>query len=181
MLSLFRYFKEPLFLRFREPDMIFFPFHCLVPPFELGLLYNDPFRIYKLLGKTAVSFSTERTTPQIINELVEGRPVIVSGRFPGFPTRKTQPLGHVVCLVGCEWQQDNAKNPVAGPDFFIIDDPYGDTLNDWKGSGNDIRLDAETFYNWMRPEKDRGIKWGHFLKSPKDAEDWVPPPKRGLA
>jgi hypothetical protein len=66
---------------------------------------------------------------------------------------------------------------VANPDFYIIDDPYGNTLNDWKGSGNDIRLDAETFYNWMKPEKDHGVKWGHFLKTPQDAVDWVPSKK----
>jgi hypothetical protein len=123
------------------------------------------------LGKTAVSFSTDRTIPRIVNEVVEDRPVIMSGQFPGFPTRRAQPLGHVVCLVGCEWQPANAENPVAAPDFFIIDDPYGDTLNDWKGSGNDIRLDAETFYNWMKPEKDRGVKWGHFLKIPAEAKE----------
>jgi hypothetical protein len=124
------------------------------------------------LGKTAVSFSTKRTLPMIVNEIMDGRPVVVSGQFPGFPTRRAQPLGHVVCLAGCEWLPANSENPVAGPDFFIIDDPYGNTLNDWRGSGNDIRLDAETFYNWMKPEEDRGIKWGHFLKFPRDAADW---------
>jgi hypothetical protein len=130
------------------------------------------------LGKTAVSFSTKRTIPQIINEIIEYRPIIISGQFPGFPTRRSQPLGHVVCLVGCEWQPANAGNPCASPDFFIIDDPYGDTLNDWKGSGNDIRLDAEVFCNWMKPEKDRGIKWGHFLKTPGDAVDYVASSKK---
>jgi hypothetical protein len=132
------------------------------------------------LGKVAVSFSTKRMMPQIVNEVVKGRPVVMSGQFPGFPTRRTQPLGHVVCLVGCKWQPANAENPVASPDFFIIDDPYGDTLNDWKGSGNDIRLDAETFYNWMKPERDKGIKWGHFLKLPDEAVDWAPPSKKGF-
>jgi hypothetical protein len=123
----------------------------------------------KWLGKKAVSFSTGRTVTQIINEIVEGRPVVVSGQFPGFPTQRTKPLGHVVCLVGCEWLPANAENPVASPDFYIIDDPYGNTLNDWKGSGNDIRLDAGTFYNWMKPEKNLSVKWGHFLKFPNDA------------
>jgi hypothetical protein len=125
------------------------------------------------LGKAAVSFSTQRMLSQIVNELVEGRPVIMSGQFPGFPTRRIKPLGHVVCLAGCEWQPAHAENPVANPDFFIIDDPYGNTLNDWNGSGNDIKLDAETFYSWLKPEKNRGIKWGHFLKRPADAADWV--------
>jgi hypothetical protein len=132
------------------------------------------------LGKTAVSFSTKRTISQMVNEITDGRPVIVSGQFPGFPTKRTRPLGHVVCLVGCEWQPANAENPVAAPDFFIIDDPYGDTLNDWKGSGNDIRLDAGTFYDWMKPEKDRGVKWGHFINYPHDAADWDPPFKKGF-
>jgi hypothetical protein len=126
------------------------------------------------IGKIAVSFSTKRMMSQIINEIVEGRPVVMSGQFPGFPNRRVQPLGHIVCLVGCEWQPSNAENPVASPDFFIIDDPYGNTMNDWKGSGNDIRLDAGTFYDWMKPEKDQGIKWGHFLKCPHDAVDLVP-------
>jgi hypothetical protein len=133
------------------------------------------------LGKIAVSFSTKRMMSQIVNEIVEGRPVVMSGQFPGFPTRRIKPLGHIVCLVGCEWQPANAKNPVANPDFFIIDDPYGDTLNDWKGSGNDIRLDAGTFFNWMKPEKDQGVKWGHFLKLPNDAIDWIPPSKKRIA
>jgi hypothetical protein len=132
------------------------------------------------LGKTAASFSTKRTLSQIVNEIVEGRPVVMSGTFPGFPTRRNQPLGHIVCLVGCEWRPASAENPVDSPDFFIIDDPYGNSLNDWKGSGNDIKLDAETFYNWMKPAKDRGIKWGHFLKTPKDAADWTSPAKRGV-
>jgi hypothetical protein len=121
------------------------------------------------LGKTAVSFSTKRTLPQIINEIVKERPVIVSGQFPGFPTRRVQPLGHVVCLVGCEWLPANAKNPVAAPDFFIVDDPYGNTLNDWNGSGNDIRLNAVTFYDWIKPEKDKSTKWGHFIKRPAES------------
>jgi hypothetical protein len=131
------------------------------------------------LGKTAVSFSTRRMVSQIVNEVAEGRPVVISGQFPGFPTRRSHPLGHIVCLVGCEWQPASAENPVASPDYFVIDDPYGDTLNDWKGSGNDIRLDAGTFYNWLKPEKDQGIKWGHFLKAPGDADAWTPP-KKGL-
>jgi hypothetical protein len=54
-------------------------------------------------------------------------------------------------------------------------------LNDWKGSGNDIRLDAGTFYSWIKPEKDQGVKWGHFLKPPGDADDWDSPPKKNLA
>jgi hypothetical protein len=54
------------------------------------------------LGKAAVSFSTQRTLSQIVNEIVEGRPVIMSGQFPGFPTRRNKSLGHVICLVGCE-------------------------------------------------------------------------------
>jgi hypothetical protein len=132
------------------------------------------------LGKAAVSFSIKRTVSQIINEIVDGRPVIMSGQFPGSPTRRSQPMGHIVCLVGCEWQPANAENPVASSDFFIIDDPYGDTLNDWKGSGNDIRLAAGTFYSWMKPEKDQGVKWGHFLKFPSDAANWVPSSKKEL-
>jgi hypothetical protein len=129
------------------------------------------------LGKVAVSFSTQRTLPQIVNEVVNGYPVIMSGQFPGFPTRRNLPLGHVVCLVGCEWQPTHAENPVATPDFFIIDDPYGDTMNDWKGSGNDIKLDAQTFFNWLKPEKNESVKWGHFLKLPEDAVKWTPPSK----
>jgi hypothetical protein len=129
------------------------------------------------LGKLAASFSTQRLMSQVVNEIMNGRPVIMSGNFPGFPTRRNKPLGHIVCLVGCEWQPANAENLVSSPDFFIIDDPYGDTLNDWKGSGNDIRLTAEVFYRWMKPEMDHGIKWGHFLKSPEDAADWTPAQK----
>jgi hypothetical protein len=111
------------------------------------------------VGKTITKFSTAVPLETIITEVCNNRPVIMSGDFPGYPTKKPKPLGHIVCLVGAQW---NGMNSIIGhPDFFIVDDPYGNTLDDWKGSGNDIKIPYNLFIEWLKPLKDDKVKWGH--------------------
>jgi hypothetical protein len=112
------------------------------------------------MGRKVTDFSTCRKISDILAELLAGRPVVISGTFPGYPTKKPKPLGHIVCLVGAEWPGDDWIGP---PDSIMWDDPYGNTLCDWEGSGNDVKVDFKTFVNWIKPVGDPSIKWGHFF------------------
>ena len=113
------------------------------------------------MGKKVTTFSTNRSVVSILDELRNDRPVVMSGDFPGVPTKRATPLGHIVVLVGAIWpEKDFEKNPAS----VIIDDPYGNTLNDWKGSGNDIVLTWGMFVNWFKPVGADTVKWGHFFR-----------------
>jgi hypothetical protein len=112
------------------------------------------------MGREVTKFSTARKINDILAEILAGRPVVISGTFPGYPTKKSKPLGHIVCMVGAEWPGTDWIGP---PDSIIWDDPYGNTLQDWKGSGNDIKVDFEKFINWIKPVGNPVVKWGHFF------------------
>jgi hypothetical protein len=120
----------------------------------------------KWMGKQVTHFSTERSIGGIFEELAANRPVVLSGTFPGYPAlnvnRKTgepQLLGHIVCLVGAETTKDR-NTP---PGYVIWDDPYGDTLNNWRGTGNDIKISYSLFIEWIKPCGNTRYKWGHFF------------------
>lgn len=115
---------------------------------ELSKAMND------FCGSKVTKFSMTVTLATLVKELKEGRPVVISGDFPKSDGKT---LGHVVCLAGCIFNNDNKTNT---PDYWIIDDPYGDTMNDWKGSGNDVKLTHEDFMKYIK-EKGQGKKWGH--------------------
>lgn len=113
------------------------------------------------LGGNYVSFSTNLTIKDLIKELKNNKPVVISGTFPGYPTKRKEPLGHIVTLVGMRWNKDKDYESMKNPDSVIIDDPYGNTLNDWKGSGNDIELTFKQFNSWIKSTNDENKKWGH--------------------
>ena len=47
-----------------------------------------------------------------------------------------------------------------------IDDPYGNTLNDWQGSGNDIFLPWDYVVKNIKPLNSSSIKWAHVIERP---------------
>jgi hypothetical protein len=112
------------------------------------------------MGKQVTNFSMSRKISAILAEILAGRPVVISGTFPGFPTVREKPLGHIVCLVGAEWPGDTWIGP---PDTVLWDDPYGETLKNWQGNGNDVRIDFQKFIDWIKPVGDVSVKWGHFF------------------
>lgn len=112
------------------------------------------------MGLEITKFSTARKISGILAELLAGRPVVISGTFPGCPTKKEKPLGHIVCMVGAAWKGESWIGP---PNTIIWDDPYGNTLKDWQGSGNDIRVSYQQFVDWIKPVGDAAVKWGHFF------------------
>jgi hypothetical protein len=117
------------------------------------------------MGKRVTAFSTERSIAAIMRELRDRRPVVISGTFPGYPelnrnkkTGEAEPLRHIVCLVGYE-----GKNEHEAPASMVWDDPYGNTLENWKGSGNDVKVDYQLFTDWIKPCGNTLYKWGHFF------------------
>ena len=111
------------------------------------------------MNKRVTKFVTNKRIGEIFAELLDGRPVVISGAFPGFPTKRAKgPMGHIVCLVGAKWKGNDWIGP---PDYVYWDDPYGNTLNDWQGSGNDVQVDYQRFIDWIKPVGDSSVKWAH--------------------
>jgi hypothetical protein len=117
----------------------------------------------RFIGKDVDSFSVSVPIKDLINDLLADKPWVASGTFPGYPeinintkTNKPNPLGHIVCVAGLVYE----NNPYS-PSAVIIDDPYGNTMDNWKGSGNDIEIPWDLFVDWMKPVKDPSIFWAH--------------------
>ncbi|MDR1389183.1 MAG: C39 family peptidase [Treponema sp.] len=110
----------------------------------------------KFMGGSIDSFSVSAPLKELIDELLSGRPWVASGTFPGWPEPEKKPLGHIVCVVGMHYETNPYK-----PAAMIIDDPYGNTMNNWKGSGNDIVIPFEKFAAWFKPVNNGEIFWAH--------------------
>jgi hypothetical protein len=113
----------------------------------------------RFIGAEIDSFSLSAPFHDLIDLLLEGIPWVGSGTFPGFPKEEKKPLGHIVCVVGMIYETDPYS-----PAAMIIDDPYGDTMNNWQGSGNDVKIPIDLFVNWMKPLKNPDKFWAHIFK-----------------
>jgi hypothetical protein len=113
----------------------------------------------KFMGAEIDRFSTTVLFNNLIDDLLSGLPWVGSGTFPGYPKPAAKPLGHIVCIVGMVYEDDPHT-----PSAMIIDDPYGDTMNNWQGSGNDIQIPFDLFAAWMKPLKDPAVFWAHRFK-----------------
>jgi len=109
--------------------------------------------------KDAATFETGVTYKTMMEDLDKGLPLIVSGTLPGYPTKRKSPLGHLVVLVGYVKSEENDELPKE----WIIDDPYGNTMNDWLGSGNDVHVPHNLFKKWMK-DCDSDLKWAHRFR-----------------
>jgi len=119
----------------------------------------------KWMGRRVTDFSTERPIGSIFEELKKGKPVVLSGDFPFVNSKSVRvTLGHIVVLVGAEWDGDGTGNPKS----VIIDDPYGNTINNFQGSGNDVVLSWDQFVKWFKTVNSTKTKWGHFFKRPDE-------------
>ena len=116
--------------------------------FDLSVATN------KFVGKDVTKFTMSLSIQGLLDELKANRPVVISGNFPKSDGKY---LGHIVTLVGCTLDDDD--KPVS----WIIDDPYGNTLKDWKGSGNDITISNEYFMKHIK-NCGCGMKWAHTFK-----------------
>jgi hypothetical protein len=110
----------------------------------------------KFMGRPIDRFSTLCKFSDLAADLISGKPWVGSGTFLGHPVLGAKPLGHIVCVVGLVYEVD----PLF-PQEVIIDDPYGDTLHNWKGSGNDVHIPWDLFVAWMKPVGNPDIFWAH--------------------
>lgn len=123
--------------------------------------HYDLMRAYnQFIGREADFFSTAVPFRELVDELLAGRPWVGSGTFPGHPTVKKAPLGHIVCVVGINYEDDPYF-----PIEMIVDDPYGNTMNDWQGSGNDVLIPWDLFVKWMKPCGDPNVFWAHRFRT----------------
>ena len=116
----------------------------------------------RFMEKEIDFFSPSVPFRELVDELLSGKPWVGSGTFPGFPNPVKTPLGHIVCVVGLAYESDPYT-----PSSIIIDDPYGNTMNNWQGSGNDVTIPWDLFAKWMKPleEKTGSVFWAHRLKT----------------
>jgi len=112
----------------------------------------------RFVGCLADYFGTNVSLLQVLHDLQHGYPVVMSGTFPGYPVRMTAPYGHIVCVVGAEWSSEVL--PCGVPDYWIVDDPFGNTMDNWKGSGDDIAIPHALFNDWIKA-CGADSKWAH--------------------
>ena len=116
--------------------------------------------INRWVGYDADVFSTSVPLADVIKDLQKGLPVVMSGTFPGHPTPMLFPYNHIVCVVGAEWLE-KADMDSSPPVNWIVDDPFGSTMDNWRGSGNNILIPNELFNMWMKICGNTDSKWAH--------------------
>lgn len=145
------------------------------PPNEIHAVLAKACNLW--LGSEADTFKENARVEDIVNELIEGRSCVVSGRFP---TKNSGHLNHIVSLVGAEWQftssvtKQEAVSKIKAektlPTSFIIDDTYGfwnTNLGyyEYNKKGDDVLMSYQDFIDIMKPVKNSFVKYCHFLKS----------------
>lgn len=113
-----------------------------------------------MVGREIDNFRQDGSLALLIWELMEGRPVIMSGQFTA--------SGHFVTVVGCVSSQNKSDiqdvEDVNEHDIeeFIIDDPFGNYHSGYKNHhGNNIHFDRDKFD--MLTNLPRGKKWMHMM------------------
>lgn len=112
----------------------------------------------KWVGEKVTYFSTAVPMDNIIQDILDGKPIVMSGTFPGYPFKLAEPIGHIVSLVGLGWEDDSKSG---SPSIAIVDDPYGNTMDNWRGSGDDIEIPWNLFVEWLKPVNISSVKWAH--------------------
>jgi hypothetical protein len=109
------------------------------------------------IGTRISSFTMNAAIDDIIVDLEDGMPSVMSGTFP-YKNKdgSVKNIGHIVTVSGVETSESGA--PLA----WIVQDPYGNTWENWGGSGRDIIFSHEQFIAFLKnPEKKE--KWRHYF------------------
>lgn len=106
----------------------------------------------------------------LYNNFVRGSlPIVISGSFPKSTGTR---LNHIVTATGVVYDANEiakaTRDPkyIPTPKFVKVDDPYGDTLHDWQGSGNNILLPWAYCIKNLKPLNSENVKWGHIFQKP---------------
>lgn len=126
------------------------------------------FAVNTWVGEDVVKFVWNTSIESLIAALLNGKASALSGSFPY--RRKDGNLitiGHVVCLVGFETEQQNitASNiDLKKIKNFIIDDPFGDYTTLYGSvNGNDVKMPYTDFIKIIRTENTTQ-KWAYLIK-----------------
>lgn len=113
-----------------------------------------------MVGKKVDKFTKEGSLRLLVWELINGRPVVMSGQFTEG--------GHFVCVVGFfSLQHKGDIKTIEDIDIsqvneFVFDDPYGDPHTGYKNHrGNNIRMGVADFDRITNSP--RGNKWMHLM------------------
>ena len=91
---------------------------------------------------------------QNFTESTVSLPIVVSGCFP---KSNGSSLNHIVLITGVEIIDDEVTK-------VKWDDPYGNTLKDFVGSGNDVWVSRKFAEANLKPLGSKNIKWAHVFK-----------------
>lgn len=120
-----------------------------IPPMQIHEVLSSCTNMW--LGKQVTKFAWGCPIVDIINEIKNGRPVVLSGSFQrvGKP-----PLGHIVVMTG----YDEVTKEV------YYDDPYGPTYN-WNPnlSGKNSKVSWELFIRDIKDVGNAQRKWAHLF------------------
>lgn len=135
-----------------------------------------PFNIHSILSwavndilkKEVTRFRTNWPLKEILFTIIKGGGAALPGDFVLSDGRE---LGHIVSLAGfTTYQKDilevdsNYKIDLDKIQSFIIDDPYGNYLENYKSHcGNNIEFSKEKFNEIFRPNNKLGVKWAHLV------------------
>ena len=118
-----------------------------------------------LLKKEVDRFSTKYPLQTIINHLLSGGGVVLTGIFHW----KGKPIGHMTSMAGFITDETDIKT-TDHITHYIIDDPLGNPDTDYTDSnGNNFIMTKETFISTFNPGNNEDIKWAHLVK------DWSKP------
>lgn len=121
------------------------------------------------LETDAVSFSENNDFKKLLYEEIVKKEsaFVVSGSFPKSDGKR---LNHIVTITGVIYHEahldeafKNKEYPT--PTYIIWDDPYGNTLKDFTGSGNDVKVDWSYAIQNLKPLNSRK-KWAHTFTKP---------------
>lgn len=115
----------------------------------------------KFLKDDFTSFSTVNLVTDLLRDIREGRPVVLSGNFPYINSKgKKMTLGHINTLIGYETDDNNELSKVT------ILDPFGNPLKNFEGTGYLVELTAAQFYDFYKPVTFVSHKWAHRWRFP---------------
>lgn len=115
------------------------------------------------IQKQVTKFSTDVDFKKALydNLVMNHKPIVISGAFP---KKNGVKLHHIVCVTGVCYNENEKVSPTTTPSFIKVDDPYGNTLNDWVGTGNDVYLSWEYIVKNLKPIGSQKYKWCHLFE-----------------
>jgi hypothetical protein len=109
------------------------------------------------IGTRISSFTMNAAIGDIIADLKDGKPSVMSGTFLyKDKDGSVKDIGHIVTISGVEMAENGA------PLSWIVQDPYGNTWENWSGSGRDIIFTHEQFVAHLK-NLGKKEKWRHYF------------------